>query len=52
MIDQRAEQIANQKRNLIEQVNALQSDDAQPLEARIARTKQLQQQWRTLGRAP
>lgn len=52
LIDQRAEQIANQKRNLIEQVNALQSDDAQPLEARIARTKQLQQQWRTLGRAP
>ncbi|GGC74275.1 DUF349 domain-containing protein [Vreelandella lutescens] len=52
LIDQRAEQIAAHKRALIEQVQALQSDTEQPLAARITRTKQLQQEWRSLGRAP
>ena len=52
LIDQRAEQIAAQKRELIEQVQALQNDSEQPLATRITRTKQLQQQWRSLGRAP
>ncbi|WP_404376655.1 DUF349 domain-containing protein [Vreelandella aquamarina] len=52
LIDQRAEQIAAQKRELIEQVQALQNDTEHPLAARITRTKQLQQQWRSLGRAP
>ncbi|RUR31579.1 DUF349 domain-containing protein [Vreelandella andesensis] len=52
LIDQRAEQIASQKRRLIDQAKSLQDDVEQPLDTRIAQTKQLQQQWRTLGRAP
>ncbi|PCF94511.1 DUF349 domain-containing protein [Vreelandella nigrificans] len=52
LIDQRAEQIGQQKRALIEQVQALQNDSEQPLAKRITQTKQLQQQWRQLGRAP
>ncbi|PAU73827.1 DUF349 domain-containing protein [Vreelandella alkaliphila] len=52
LIDQRAEQIASQKRMLIEQAKSLQDDHELPLAARIASTKQLQQQWRALGRAP
>lgn len=52
LIDQRAELIAAQKRELISQVTALRSDDSQPLAQRIHLTKQLQQQWRALGRAP
>ncbi len=51
LIDQRAEQIAAQKRSMIEQVQALQNDSEQPLATRIAHTKRLQQQWRSLGRA-
>ncbi|BBI48185.1 hypothetical protein HORIV_06060 [Vreelandella olivaria] len=52
LIDQRAETIASKKRELISQVSALRSDDSQPLAQRIHLTKQLQQQWRALGRAP
>ncbi|MGM0834153.1 DUF349 domain-containing protein [Halomonas qaidamensis] len=52
LIDQRAEQIASQKRLLIEQAKRLLDDTEQPLAARITHTKQLQQQWRALGRAP
>ncbi|NVF13334.1 DUF349 domain-containing protein [Vreelandella maris] len=52
LIDQRADTIASQKRELISQVTALRSDDSQPLAQRIHHTKQLQQQWRALGRAP
>ena len=52
LIDQRAETIAAQKRDLISQVSALRSDTSQPLAQRIHLTKQLQQQWRALGRAP
>ncbi|MFC7369776.1 DUF349 domain-containing protein [Vreelandella zhaodongensis] len=52
LIDQRAEQIATQKRTLIEHVQALQNETEEPLAARITRAKQLQQTWRTLGRAP
>lgn len=52
LIDQRAETIAAQKRDLISQVSSLRSDDSQPLAQRIHLTKQLQQQWRALGRAP
>ncbi|MBZ5486971.1 DUF349 domain-containing protein [Halomonas aquamarina] len=52
LIDQRAEQIASQKQAMIEEVQALRGDEHQPLAARIARTKQLQQRWRQLGRAP
>lgn len=52
LIDQRAEHIAGQKRTLIEHVQALQTSNEQPLAARITQTKQLQQQWRKLGRAP
>ncbi len=51
LIDQRAKQIAAQKRALVEQAQAL-VDAAEPLDARIARAKALQQQWRELGRAP
>ncbi|MBE0464220.1 MAG: DUF349 domain-containing protein [Halomonadaceae bacterium] len=52
LIDQRAEQIASQKHALIEEVKALRSDEQQPLAQRISQTKQLQQRWRQLGRAP
>ena len=52
LIDHRADTIASQKRELISQVTALRSDDSQPLAQRIHHTKQLQQQWRALGRAP
>lgn len=52
LIDQRAEHIGLQKHALIEQVQALQNDSEQPLAKRIIQTKQLQQQWRQLGRAP
>ncbi len=52
LIDQRAEYIASQKRELISQVAALRSDESQPLAQRIQQTKQHQQQWRSLGRAP
>ncbi|RUR39625.1 DUF349 domain-containing protein [Vreelandella populi] len=52
LIDQRAEQIASQKHDLIEEVRALRSDDQQPLTKRTADAKQLQQHWRQLGRAP
>ena len=52
LIDQRAETIASQKLALISQVVALRSDDSQPLAQRIHLTKQLQHQWRALGRAP
>lgn len=52
LIDQRAEQIASQKRMLIEQAQNLQNDTELPLTARITSAKQLQQQWRALGRAP
>lgn len=52
LIDQRAETIASKKHELISQVSALRSDDSQPLAQRIQLTKQLQQQWRALGRAP
>lgn len=52
LIDQRADTIASQKQALISQVAALRSDESQPLSQRIHLTKQLQQQWRGLGRAP
>lgn len=52
LIDQRADTIASQKRDLISQVAALRHDESQPLAQRIHQTKQLQQQWRALGRAP
>ena len=52
LIDQRAEQIASQKHALIEEVKALRGDEQQPLAQRISQTKQLQQHWRQLGRAP
>ena len=52
LIDQRAETIATHKQALIRQVTALRNDDSQPLSQRIHQTKQLQQQWRALGRAP
>ena len=52
LIDQRAEVIASQKQALINQVAALRNDENQPLAQRIHLTKQLQQQWRDLGRAP
>ncbi|WP_447554227.1 DUF349 domain-containing protein [Vreelandella sp. EE22] len=51
LIDQRAEQIAGQKRALIEDVQALLHATS-PLDERIERAKALQQQWRALGRAP
>lgn len=52
LIDQRAETIAAQKRALISQVSTLRGDESQPLAQRIHLTKQLQHEWRALGRAP
>ncbi|HSP32199.1 MAG TPA: DUF349 domain-containing protein, partial [Halomonas sp.] len=52
LIDQRADTIASQKQALISQVAELRSDENQPLSQRIHLTKQLQHQWRALGRAP
>ncbi|MCA1772260.1 MAG: DUF349 domain-containing protein, partial [Halomonas sp.] len=51
LIDSRAEQIADQKKALINSVQALHQDE-RPLTERIEKAKQLQQQWRHLGRAP
>lgn len=51
LIDQRAKHIAAQKRALVEQAQAL-TNSSEPLEARTAQAKVLQQQWRALGRAP
>lgn len=51
LIDERAEQIADHKRHLVEATQALSSSD-QPLSQRIEQAKALQQQWRALGRAP
>ncbi|MDN6180295.1 MAG: DUF349 domain-containing protein [Halomonas subglaciescola] len=51
LIDQRAKHIAAQKRALVEKAQAL-TDSPEPLAARTAQAKALQQQWRELGRAP
>ncbi|QNI01833.1 DUF349 domain-containing protein [Halomonas sp. SH5A2] len=51
LIDTRAEHIADQKKALINSVQALHQDE-RPLNERIEKAKQLQQQWRQLGRAP
>lgn len=51
LIDQRAKQIAAQKRALVEKAQALLGSP-EPLDARTAQAKTLQQQWRELGRAP
>ncbi|MCZ0928638.1 DUF349 domain-containing protein [Halomonas janggokensis] len=51
LIDTRAEHIADQKKALISSVQALHQDE-RPLAERIEDAKQLQQQWRQLGRAP
>ncbi|SDN50955.1 DUF349 domain-containing protein [Vreelandella arcis] len=51
LIDTRAEHIASQKKSLVEKVQDLRQDD-RPITERIEQAKQLQQQWRQLGRAP
>lgn len=51
LIDARAEHIADQKKALITNVQSLHQDE-RPLAQRIEHAKQLQQQWRQLGRAP
>lgn len=51
LIDQRAQDIAAQKRTLVTQAQALEQG-REPLDRRIAQAKKLQQQWRRLGRAP
>ncbi|MFY0989304.1 DUF349 domain-containing protein [Halomonas sp. C05BenzN] len=51
LIDRRAEEIAEAKRELIEQARALlESDD--PATRRAEQAKALQRRWRALGRAP
>ncbi|WP_106479028.1 DUF349 domain-containing protein [Phytohalomonas tamaricis] len=51
LIDDRARALADAKRDLIEQVQAL-ADETGDAEARAEQAKALQQQWRALGRAP
>ncbi|MCL7929315.1 DUF349 domain-containing protein [Halomonas llamarensis] len=52
LIDERAHVIAEQKRELAEQARALVDANDTPISARTQQAKQLQQQWRQLGRAP
>lgn len=52
LIDSRAHAIAEQKRGLVEQAQALAQDNDSPVNARTQDAKQLQKQWRHLGRAP
>ncbi|MCM2131621.1 DUF349 domain-containing protein [Larsenimonas rhizosphaerae] len=51
LIDQQAHHIAEQKRTLAEQAEALLVD-TRDIEQRTREAKDLQQQWRSLGRAP
>lgn len=51
LIDQRAQAVAETKRDLIEQVRALLGQ-AMPAARRAEAVKSLQQRWRELGRAP
>ncbi|WP_043529193.1 DUF349 domain-containing protein [Litchfieldella xinjiangensis] len=51
LIDRRAQEIANAKRDLIEEARALQ-ESPQSASQVAEQAKRLQQQWRTLGRAP
>lgn len=51
LIDQRAQEIAASKRELVEQAQTLQNDDG-PAAQRAEQAKLLQQRWRELGRAP
>ncbi|MCP1314562.1 DUF349 domain-containing protein, partial [Halomonas sp. 707D7] len=52
LIDTRAEQIAADKRTLIDEAQALLDAGETPLRERIERAKALQRRWRSLGRAP
>lgn len=51
LIDQRAQEIAASKRELVEQAQALHNDDGSASQ-RAERAKALQRRWRELGRAP
>ncbi|WP_110655201.1 DUF349 domain-containing protein [Salinicola halimionae] len=51
LIDERAGDVANRKRELVEQARQL-ADDAAPASQRAEQAKALQQRWRDLGRAP
>ncbi|MGR4069992.1 DUF349 domain-containing protein [Billgrantia sp. C5P2] len=51
LIDQRAKEVADAKRQLIDEAQAL-IERPLPPDARAARAKSLQQRWRELGRAP
>ncbi|QTP57615.1 DUF349 domain-containing protein [Billgrantia antri] len=51
LIDQRAKEVADAKRELIDEVQAL-IERPLPPDERAERTKSLQQRWRELGRAP
>lgn len=51
LIDQRAKEVADAKRQLIDEAQAL-LEKALPSEARAEQAKALQQRWRALGRAP
>jgi len=51
LIDQRAKEVADAKRTLIDEVNAL-IEQKMSSDTRAERAKALQQRWRELGRAP
>lgn len=51
LIDERAQDIASAKRELIESARAVLTDD-QPSRQRAEQAKSLQRRWRSLGRAP
>ncbi|MGM8851501.1 DUF349 domain-containing protein [Salinicola halophyticus] len=51
LIDERAGDVANRKRALVEQARQL-ADDSAPATQRAEQAKTLQQRWREMGRAP
>src|SRR5699024_1480540 len=51
LIDERAQEVASAKRELIESAQAVLAAD-QPSRQRAEQAKALQQRWRSLGRAP
>ncbi|TVM06953.1 MAG: DUF349 domain-containing protein [Halomonas sp.] len=52
LIDDRAQAIADQKQAMVDQAQALIRQEDTPIDERTRQLKILQQQWRSLGRAP
>ena len=52
LIDQRAREIAEAKRELVDEARQLSEEEQMPAARRAERAKELQRRWRALGRAP